>query len=141
MELTLNRIWLTDKSSCGELFIDNGYECNTLELPIGNGGHGCAIPRGCYQVMIDFSPKFQRNMPLLVNVPSRTGIEIHWGDWPHSTQGCILLGTYTPASPDQLTPGTSVPAFNEFYTKIEQAASAGNCWVTITGGIPETETA
>jgi hypothetical protein len=136
MELLLNRIWLTDQSTCGELFIDGVEECNTLELPVKDGLPGSAIPPGRYQVIIAYSPRFERNMPLLVDVPKRSAIEIHMGDWPHNTEGCILTGKYIPTKPDQLTPGSSTPAFDHFYYLIEPAASVGACWITINGGIP-----
>jgi len=137
MDLTLWRIYFTDKSTIGELDVDTRLECNTLELTVKDGLPGSAIPPGKYQVTIAFSPHFQRNMPLLVGVPNRSGIEIHKGDYPHNTEGCILLGKYNRNTPDQLEPGTSTPAFDAFYTKIEEAAAAGNCWITVYGGREE----
>jgi len=134
MELTLNRIYLTDVSTMGDMLVDGVEECSTLELPVRDGLVGSAIPPGRYQVTIAFSPRFQRNMPLLVAVPFRSAIEIHMGDYPHNTEGCVLLGRYDPAHLDQLTPGSSTPAFTAFYAKVEAAASAGECWLTVNGG-------
>ena len=49
------------------------------------------IPAGLYRVAVTLSPRFQTLMPLLLNVPHRSGIRIHWGSKPGHSQGCILL--------------------------------------------------
>ncbi len=137
MDLALQRLTFSPHSTIGDMLIDGDFECNTLELPVVDGLPGSAIPPGRYAVTIAFSPRFQRNMPLLAGVPGRSGIEIHTGDFPHNTEGCILLGKYDPMKPDELVPGSSTPAFQKFYAQIEAAASSGNCWITVNGGTPQ----
>lgn len=51
-----------------------------------------AIPTGTYEVRVTWSPKFQRNLPLLLGVPHFEGIRIHRGNLPKNTLGCILVG-------------------------------------------------
>lgn len=46
------------------------------------------IPAGTYDVRMTWSPKFQRMMPEVMNVPGRTGIRLHKGT--HS-EGCLLM--------------------------------------------------
>jgi Family of unknown function (DUF5675) len=51
-----------------------------------------AIPRGDYRVVVTFSPKFGRPMPLLLGVPGFSDIRIHWGNDADDTEGCLLVG-------------------------------------------------
>ena len=58
------------------------------------------IPVGTYPVSVTFSPRFQRNLPLIGNVPGRSGIRIHRGTKPEHSKGCILVSA---AMEQQLT--------------------------------------
>ena len=51
-----------------------------------------AIPTGEYDVILSFSPKFKRVLPLLLNVKGYEYIRIHHGNFPSSTDGCLLVG-------------------------------------------------
>jgi len=94
MILELQRKWFTDKSTIGELLINDEYECVTLEDPERDEKIPgiTAIPRGFYPVIITYSNRFQKRMPLLKDVPNFTGIRIHTGNKAEDTEGCILVG-------------------------------------------------
>ena len=51
----------------------------------------CLIPALIYKLQVNLSPKFGTLMPILVDVPGRTGIRIHGGTKPEHSQGCVLI--------------------------------------------------
>ena len=69
----------------GRLVIDGRWFCNTLERK------GVEILPLCYHVAVTMSPKFRRLLPIVQNVPSRSGIRFHRGTRPEHSTGCILL--------------------------------------------------
>ena len=49
------------------------------------------IPDGTYTVSVTYSPRFKKMMPLIGNVPGRSGIRIHGGTKPEHSTGCVLV--------------------------------------------------
>lgn len=49
------------------------------------------IPDGTYPISVTYSPRFQKNLPLIDKVPKRSGIRIHTGTRPEHSQGCVLV--------------------------------------------------
>jgi len=128
MILTLERFNFTEKSTIGSLAIDGKDFCWTLELPLKDGSPGSCIPAGTYKVVTYPSPKFGRLMPLLVDVPGRSNIEMHWGNVPENTEGCILLGGTLP-QPDFI--GNSRMIFDDFWALAQGPMEAGECSITV----------
>ena len=135
MNILVQRDTFTDKSTTGTLYLDGKQFCWTLELPNKDGLPGSCIPQGTYPVTVYPSPKFGRLMPLLQNVPSRSTIEIHWGNYPENTDGCILIGL----TRDTDYIGESRMAFDDFWAKVQGPMERGECQITVTGGakVPE----
>ena len=75
------------------MFVNGSLFCVTLERPAAPFGdpHPC-IPAGEYRIALYHSPHFGRMMPLLEDVPGRSGIEIHWGNFVTDFEGCIGVG-------------------------------------------------
>lgn len=48
------------------------------------------IPAMIYKLQVNLSPRFGTLMPMLMQVPGRSGIRIHGGTKPSHSQGCIL---------------------------------------------------
>ena len=58
------------------------------------------IPNGSYEVKVTWSPRFKRMLPLVMQVPGRSGIRFHRGTRPEHSKGCILVSA---AMEQQLT--------------------------------------
>ncbi len=51
------------------------------------------VPALIYRIAVTNSPKFKRPLPVLQQVPGRTGIRFHRGTKPEHSKGCILVAT------------------------------------------------
>ena len=71
-----------------------GQEIATLE----NADY--IIPNGTYPIRVTWSPRFKRMLPIVLNVPGRSGIRFHRGTKPEHSRGCILVSA---ASEQELT--------------------------------------
>ena len=79
----------------GRLVIDGKWLCDTLERK------GYEILALCYHIAVTQSPKFKRLLPIVQNVPQRSGIRFHAGWKPEHSTGCILVPDR--ATEDKLT--------------------------------------
>lgn len=108
MELRVERLWPRENYTVGRLYVNNEFFSNTLEDKIidkdksGAFDNGekkvygeSAIPYGKYKVIYNWSPKFGRNLPRLLDVPHFEGILIHSGNTARDSAGCILVGKNT----------------------------------------------
>lgn len=86
MKLSLRRTNYRSDAVLGDLSIDCIFECFTLERP------SVIIPAGTYNVTLYDSPSHHCLTPLLHDVPNREFIEIHVGNYPMDSMGCILVG-------------------------------------------------
>lgn len=105
MELLLERKYLNNNYTIGNLYINGKFYCNTIEDTVRDfnknsifdcgelkiSGH-TAIPYGIYEVVVTYSPKFRRYLPLLLDVKHFDGIRIHRGNTEKDSSGCIIPG-------------------------------------------------
>ena len=109
MIIDLHRKWRKSGYSIGILSIDGERVCETIE----DADRGLnqtdsletikekkikgktAIPTGTYEIKVTYSPRFKKNLPLLLNVPGYDGVRIHSGNTAEDTEGCILCGKNT----------------------------------------------
>lgn len=129
MELKLIRETKTNDSTIGKLYINEIYHCYTLEdkereVKVQNI---TAIPKGRYEVIVNFSNRFQQQMPLLLNVPNFVGVRIHWGNYSKDTEGCILLGTTKAVN----MIGNSRTAYAKFMSIINKVSKKEKIFITI----------
>lgn len=130
MNLVLKRQPSNDVCTHGDLYVGDDFECVTLEdlvREVKISGQ-TAIPPSRYRVVLTFSNRFQRILPLLQDVPNYTGVRIHSGNTAADTEGCILVGQERGPT----TVMRSRAALNILQFKIEQAIVAGEeAWIDI----------
>jgi hypothetical protein len=140
--ITVHRRPLFADVTSGELFFDGQFICYSLEDK-DRGLHQLmspqsieqvkiqdktAIPYGFYEVVIDFSNRFKKNMPHILDVPGFEGIRIHAGNTHEDTSGCILVGKGKVGD----TIGMSKLAYEELFQKIQSALSTERVFISVT---------
>jgi hypothetical protein len=124
----------TSQSITGELLVSAAHYCFTLEPPYGPSTvKPRAVPAGTFPLDIRFSPRFDRMMPHIENIPDFTDVMLHWGNFPWNTDACILVGSTL--GPNFV--GNSVAEFDNLFVTIGNALEQGPQVITIadpTGG-------
>lgn len=122
MNIRVLRDAFSSKSTGSRVSIDGIHQCFGLEPPVRDGDvKPRAIPEGTYKVTIRYSPEHKRNVPHVEDVPGFSEIEIHIGNFPKDTKGCLLLGE----SRGEDFVGNSGVAFHEFFEKLQKVTDAG----------------
>lgn len=109
MKIEIHRKYRKNGYTIGLLYVNGAFICNTLEdmdrgltsamsakeiAAIKVKGK-TAIPTGTYSVIMSYSPRFKKQMPLICGVKGFEGIRIHSGNSAEDTEGCILCGMNT----------------------------------------------
>lgn len=133
MRLTLVRRWNKKDYCIGDLYINGKWFCNVLE-DVDRGLDDSmsedeikqlkvktqtAIPTGIYTVLLTYSPKYKKVMPLINNVKGYSGIRIHSGNSSKDTEGCLLVGKNTVVG--RLTDSRNT--FNALFKRLLQKGS------------------
>ena len=95
MNVDIYRKVETSKSITGEFWLDGLMECYYLEpsrFTPYYPGHPC-IEAGIYPVALTMSPKLGYVCPEVLQVPGRTAIRWHIGNFPKDVLGCCVVGT------------------------------------------------
>lgn len=109
MNLKLVRKYRKETYTIGKLYVDGVYFCDTIEdkdrglddsmvladIMVKKKYGETAIPYGTYKVEINYSPKYKRLMPQIMNVKGFGGIRIHSGNTAKDTLGCLIVGKNT----------------------------------------------
>ena len=120
MKLLLDRYSPEEKQTIGTLYLLNEKEgiiakWHSLELPwLDNQRNISCIPKGTYKARKHTSPRFGASL-WLQDVPNRSEILIHRGNFYTDIRGCILIGNgLADINKDGVIDLTqSVPAINE----------------------------
>lgn len=106
MHVRIERKWPKSEYTIGRVYINDTFFCNSMEdcdrglqqwmsvaeIDASKIYGETAIPKGKYIVTMDYSPKYKRAMPHVMNVKGFSGIRIHSGNTAKDSLGCILLG-------------------------------------------------
>ena len=143
MKLTVDRYNTNSTHTDGLLFIDDKFECFTLEDTYREQKvkGETRIPNGTYKVelrevggfhnkyLAKYGDTFHKGMLWVKDVPNFEYILIHVGNTDDNTEGCLLVGST--ADKDKSFIGASGNAYKDFYPKVV-AAFENNEEVTIT---------
>jgi hypothetical protein len=129
VELQVNRTRKSNIFTGGVMLINGRFFCYVCEDVVRNKKIAgvTAIPAGRYQVVITYSPRFRKNLPLLLNVPNFEGVRIHAGNTALDTEGCLLLGKKETSD----GVGESRAAMTEFMPILSKALESGDVWLSI----------
>lgn len=139
MELKLNRIFLGNDYTIGELYVNDNYLMDTLEdkvrelpatCPYTPKQQNCkckekvysktAIPAGTYKVKLTYSNKYKKIMPEICDVPHFLGIRIHSLNTSKETEGCIGVGNWDEMKGNWIS--NSRVNYNKLYDLLKSAS-------------------
>jgi len=104
--LLLIRDTFTDKSVIGKLYCNAEFIAHTLELAWRDNEKSVScVPSGEYKCRVRLARESATRdyVHLLVeDVPNRSYILFHRGNYPSDSRGCILTGTHRAQSPDKI---------------------------------------
>lgn len=136
MKLTIKRKVFTETTTTGTLYRDKIRLCDTLEdkdryLEI----HGenakisskTAIPRGTYELTINWSNRFKKYMIAVLDVPYFQGVRLHAGNTHENTDGCPLLGDAI----DEWTVVNSKVRTQEVFDLVEEALKTKKVYLEV----------
>jgi hypothetical protein len=144
MELKIIRQEFYENTTIGEMFIDNkrfsfvledkdrGYSQDTPKHIIDRDKiiGLSAIPYGKYRVVLSYSKKLKRFLPLILDVPLGKGIRIHYGTSNKYTSGCPLIG-YKRLGKEKFSLKETKQAEKDFMAILEKANKTEAIYITI----------
>lgn len=83
-----------DRGTVGVIMVDGRVICYTLELPWKDNTRNLScIPDGEYNISLEYSNKYGLDLWELKDVPGRSEIKIHPGNYLRDILGCVLVGS------------------------------------------------
>ena len=130
-QFVVKRRWFTDEATISDLIIDGFKKCFILEDPvrIEKIPNVTAIPEGTYELIISYSNRFKKHLPLLLNVPNFKGIRMHPGNTADDTSGCLLPGIGK--SEDNKVIFYSRKAFTDVFELLKVMCAHEKVWIKI----------
>jgi len=108
--------------SIGTLRLSGQQFCATLEPPwLQNAPYISCIPTGCYWAQKVVSPRFGETFEI-TDVPGRSKILFHAGNYVSNTHGCVLLGAHAGKLRQQRVVLNSGKTFKRFLESLKAAS-------------------
>jgi hypothetical protein len=128
MNITIHRTYYSDAVN-GELYIEEEFQCYTIELPwLNNQPMSSCIPEGKYEMKKRWSPKHKWHL-LVKGVPNRSLILLHpANNAQKELKGCIAPVTILTGIG---TGSGSLTAFIKLMTKVFDAMKTETVFLTI----------
>lgn len=87
----LQRIYMGPEGTHGRITVNGDHVAYSVELPwLDNRPNESCIPAGEYVLAYQDSPKFGHRLHV-IDVPGRSHILIHKGNWQNETRGCVMV--------------------------------------------------
>lgn len=149
LKLRLERYYLGESDTIGKLYAiypdkqeGKTFICYILEDKVRNKPgtlkekfikvYGeTAIPYGTYQVIIDYSNAFKKNLPHILNVPCYEGIRIHSGNTSKDSLGCLICGDTPKLDKKESWVYNSKVNFNKLMAILEPKVKEGKVIIEI----------
>jgi hypothetical protein len=138
--LTIHREYADANCTSGYLAVNGKIQAYTLERPWqGNAPLISSIPAGTYKATLRYDHSDQWRIELQ-GVPGRANVQIHTGNTPDNSEGCILVGKQLGPDLCTIAGGTSRPAYqdlkNAFYGTPTPVATPDKHISVTVGGMP-----
>lgn len=96
--IILNRDWQDENQTLGVCYVkdENGkviFKSEAIERGWRDNQKGVScIPVGSYPVLLEWSPRFKKNLWEVYDVPGRSECKFHAANYARQLNGCIALG-------------------------------------------------
>ena len=132
MNLKLLRRPTALETTLGQLFIEDSYECKTLEdaIRVVKIQDKTCIPPGKYKVTLELSQRFGPETLTINDVPGFSHIRIHGGNTHLDTQGCVIVGDRV-ESDTHISGGAVRGVLKRLKYKIKAGLEKGDVWLTV----------
>lgn len=92
--IEITRLEQTERGTLGQILVDGKVVCYSLELPWkDNEVNVSCIPTGEYPCRLEYSPRYKRDLFEIKEVPGRSEVKFHKGNYLSDIRGCVLVGT------------------------------------------------
>jgi len=99
--IKIHRFWQDENQTFGTCTVlDNKNQPLFVSLALERGWRNnennvSCIPKGIYDVVLEYSPRFNQDLWEIKGVPNRSECKFHSANYWHQLNGCIALGLRT----------------------------------------------